>query len=218
MVVRYRNEQQYVEAILAGRLDPDLVRWGYAHGIFPMADPDTGKIDWYDPDPRAIFDLNAFHVPHTLRPVLHSGRFRVTLDRAFERVIRACGDRASTWISEPIIRCYTGLHEQGSAHSVEAWLGDELAGGLYGVAIGGAFFGESMFHAKTHGSKVALAGLVRQLRRQGFLLLDIQFVTSHLARFGGELIPRTEYLRRLNRAIRKSCSFARAGQESVVFD
>ncbi len=209
------KEQEYIEAILAGGLNPELVLWGYARGIFPMADPKTGKIDWYSPDPRGIIDLDEFHVPHPLRSVVHREKFRVTMDLAFDRVMRACAERRETWIDEKILDCYCRLHRMGFAHSVETWLDDELAGGLYGVSIGGAFFGESMFHTKTHGSKVALVGLVQQLREQKYLLLDTQFITPHLARFGAETISREEYLYRLGRALRKKCEFIRPAQQTI---
>jgi leucyl/phenylalanyl-tRNA--protein transferase len=209
------NENENIEAVLAGQLNPELVLWGYARGIFPMADPRTGKIDWYCPDPRGIIDLDHFYIPHHLRAVLRRGKFRVTMDLAFRRVMQACAEREETWIDERIITCYCDLHQRGVAHSVESWLGDELAGGLYGVSIGGAFFGESMFHTKTNGSKVALAGLVQQLREQKYLLLDIQFITDHLARFGAETIPRDDYLYRLGRALRKKCDFVRPGQQTI---
>jgi leucyl/phenylalanyl-tRNA--protein transferase len=212
-----KNDNQMIQAVLDGQLDTQLILWGYTHGIFPMANPETDKIDWFSPDPRAIIDLDEFHLSRTLRTTLRSGKFRVTLDQSFEKVIRACGDRTSTWINDRIIDCFCELHHMGYGHSVEAWIGTELAGGLYGVAIGGAFFGESMFHFKTDGSKVALAGLVQQLRQQGFELLDIQYLTAHLDRFGACDIPREEYLHRLNLAVRKPCQFVRLGQQIVDF-
>jgi leucyl/phenylalanyl-tRNA--protein transferase len=206
-----------IEAVLDGQINPVLVLWGYSRGIFPMGDPDTGRIDWYSPDPRAIIDLDRFHIPRTLRPVLRNGRFRVTLNQAFEQVMRACSERESTWITEPVANCYCELYHKGFGHSVEVWDGVDLTGGLYGVAVGGAFFGESMFHTQTNASKVALAALVQQLREQRFELLDIQFMTPHLARFGAEDIPREEYLDRLSRAISKSRQFVRQKQQTVVF-
>jgi len=209
------KDEDYLDAVLSGRLDPQVVLWGYRRGIFPMADPDTGKIDWHSPDPRGIIDLDHFHIPHTLRSILHGGKFRLTIDLAFDRVIQKCGERDSTWISSSIIKCYRRLHTMGYAHSVESWRGEDLAGGLYGVSIGGAFFGESMFHTRTDGSKAALAGLVQQLQEQGFILLDVQFVTAHLARLGAEAISREEYLCRLGQALREKCGFARPNQQTI---
>jgi len=211
------DENQLIDAIQTGRLNPQVILLGYVSGIFPMGDPHTGRIDWYSPNPRAIIELNKFHIPGTLRPILRSGRFRVTVDQAFEKVIRACSERDSTWITSRIIDCYCSLFKEGFGHSVEVWFGTELAGGLYGVAIGGAFFGESMFHTKTNASKVALAALVRQLTEQKFDLLDIQYLTSHLIRFGATTIPRDQYLHRLGRAISKNRIFVRPGQQTIEF-
>ena len=213
----YPDDKAMIEAILDGQINPVLILWGYSRGIFPMGDPDTGRIDWYSPDPRAIIDLNRFHIPHTLRPVLRSGRFRVTLDQSFEQVMRTCAERESTWITEPVVTCYCELFHKGFGHSVEVWNGGTLAGGLYGVALGGAFFGESMFHTQTNASKVSLAALVQQLREQRFELLDIQFMTPHLARFGAEDISREDYLRRLSLAIRHPRQFIRPKQQTIVF-
>jgi leucyl/phenylalanyl-tRNA--protein transferase len=183
-------------------LTPELLLYAYQQGIFPMADPDRGgAIDWYAPDPRAILPLDAFHVPKTLERLVRQERFQVARDRAFEEVMRACADRSSTWITDEIIQAYVALYHLGFAHSVECWKDGSLVGGLYGVALGGAFFGESMFHKERDASKVALVHLVRRLRAQGFVLLDTQFVTPHLARFGAVEIPRSDYERRLRRAL-----------------
>jgi len=188
-------------------LAPHLLLEAYRLGIFPMADED-GEIRWFSPDPRAIIELDRFHVPRTLRQVYRQRRFEVCVDTAFERVIRACADRPEpTWISPEIIQAYTRLHRLGHAHSVESWQGGCLVGGLYGVALGGAFFGESMFHRVTDASKVALMALVERLTQRGFCLLDVQFHTPHLARFGTGEIPRAEYLRRLRQAVLKPCRF-----------
>lgn len=183
------------------RLTPELLVRAYAHGLFPMGDEATGEIRWYAPDPRAHLPLDAFHVPHNLRRRVQRREFTVTADRDFTAVIRHCADRAQTWITPRIIRAYTALHDGGHAHSVECWQDDKLAGGLYGVALGGAFFGESMFYQVSNASKVALVHLVRQLRAGGFILLDTQYTTDHLERFGVVEIPRTEYERRLDRAL-----------------
>jgi len=188
-------------------LAPHLLLEAYRLGIFPMADED-GQIRWFSPDPRAIIEPDRFHIPRTLRQVYRQHRFDVRVDTAFERVIRACADRPEpTWISSQIIDAYTRLHRLGHAHSVESWQRDRLVGGLYGVALGGAFFGESMFHRVTDASKVALVALVDRLTRRGFSLLDVQFHTPHLARFGAREICRNDYLRRLRRAVLQPCRF-----------
>jgi len=166
-----------------------------------MGDDRTGTVRWYSPDPRAHLPLSDFHVPDNLRRRVRGREFAVTSDRAFERVIRACADRTRTWITPRIIRAYTRLHERGAAHSVECWQDDELVGGLYGVALGGAFFGESMFFRVSNASKVALVHLVRQLRAGGFELLDTQYSTEHLERFGVVEIPRDAYVERLDEAL-----------------
>jgi leucyl/phenylalanyl-tRNA--protein transferase len=192
-------------------LPPSLLLTAYASGWFPMAT--EGVIRWYSPDPRGILPLDAVHIPKRLARVARQGRFRIEIDRAFGDVIRACAaddrdpDDPGTWINDEIIESYTALHELGIAHSVEAWLGDQLAGGLYGVAIRGAFFGESMFHRVTDASKVALIALVERLRARGYVLLDTQWVTPHLERFGAIEIPREDYLERLDTALKQDCSF-----------
>ncbi len=168
-----------------------------------------GRIGWFSPDPRGVIPLDTFHVPARLARVIRSGRFEIVVDRGFEAVMRACALREDdgTWISEAIVECYVTLHRLGLAHSVEAWRGGQLVGGLYGVHLGGAFFGESMFHRETDASKVALASLVDRLQRHSFTLLDTQWVTPHLEQFGATEIPRAEYLRRLKTAIAKDCRF-----------
>jgi leucyl/phenylalanyl-tRNA--protein transferase len=184
-----------------------LLLEAYRLGVFPMADED-GRIRWFSPDPRAIIELDRFHVPRTLRQVYRQRRFDVRVDTSFEGVIRACADRPEpTWISREIVKAYVHLHRLGHAHSVESWQDDRLVGGLYGVALGGAFFGESMFHRVTDASKVALVALVERLTQRDFCLLDVQFHTPHLARFGVQEISRAEYLGRLRLAVRKPCRF-----------
>jgi leucyl/phenylalanyl-tRNA--protein transferase len=183
------------------RLTPDLLVRAYVNGIFPMGDDRTGAVRWYSPDPRAHLPLDDFHVPHNLRRRVRRREFAVTSNRAFGEVIRACADRDRTWITPRVIEAYEALHERGAAHSVEAWADDTLAGGLYGVALGGAFFGESMFFRVSNASKVALVHLVRQLRAGGFRLLDTQYSTEHLERFGVVEIPRADYLDRLDTAL-----------------
>ena len=174
---------------------------------------EPGEIRWYSPDPRGIIPLDGFHLPARLARVMRRGVFRIERDRAFADVIRACAesdrrdDDPGTWIDEEIIQSYSELHRLGFAHSLETWQGDRLVGGLYGVALGGAFFGESMFHRATDASKVALAALVDHLRKQGFRLLDIQWVTPHLEQFGAVEIPRSTYLERLAKALTIEAAF-----------
>ena len=189
----------------------DLLVSAYASGWFPMA-VDRGDIRWYSPDPRGIVPLDAFHVPRRLERVIRRGAFDVAIDRDFRSVIRACADAErrdedGTWIDEEIVDSYCALHDEGLAHSVEAWQEGRLAGGLYGVALRGAFFGESMFHRVTDASKVALAALVERLRARGFSLLDVQWVTPHLEQFGAIEIPRAKYLRLLAAALQRDCTF-----------
>ena len=181
----------------------------YCKGAFPMAVGERGDIGWFSPDPRAIIPLDdRFHVPHGLRRVLKKNPFEITVDGEFEAVMRACAKRREgTWISEVIVESYCNLHRLGFAHSVEARLDGKLAGGLYGVHIGGAFFGESMFHRATDASKVALVALVERLRAGGFALLDTQWTTPHLAQFGALEIPRRDYLRLLRKAVALDCKF-----------
>lgn len=178
----------------------EILLQGYRLGVFPMAMGD-GTIEWFSPDPRAIQPLDDFHVPHALRRIVRKKVFEIRIDNRFGEVIRACAKRKDTWIDREIIESYEALHELGHAHSVEAWSKNELAGGLYGVAIGGAFFGESMFHRETNASKVALVALVEHLRAKKFALLDTQWITLHLKQFGAVQIPRPHYLRLLRRAI-----------------
>ena len=182
-------------------LTPTLLLRAYSNGVFPMGDDDTGAIRWYAPNPRGILPLDDFHISDNLQRRVERDEFEVTADREFETVIRACADRKRTWITEPIIRVYTQLHEMGFAHSVECWQNGALAGGLYGVALGGAFFGESMFFRVSNASKVALVHLVRQMRAGGYTLLDTQYSNPHLEQFGVIEIPREEYEDRLANAI-----------------
>ncbi|HVP10052.1 MAG TPA: leucyl/phenylalanyl-tRNA--protein transferase, partial [Phycisphaerae bacterium] len=188
------------------RLPPGLLMAAYAQGIFPM-DVD-GEIEWFSPDPRTILPLDGFRISKTLAQACRHGRFEIRLNTAFLEVMRCCGERGEgTWISPEIIEGYCELHRMGLAHSIEAWEGGTMAGGLYGVSLGGAFFGESMFHRVRDASKVALVALVERLRQRGFALLDVQFMTEHLRQFGAVEIRRGEYLRRLARAIVLPCRF-----------
>lgn len=184
----------------------------YSRGIFPMAHPEAGdEIYWYAPDPRAILPLESFHCARRLRQELRKGGFEMRINSAFEQVMASCAaprdGQPSTWISSGIIDAYSELHRLGFAHSVEAWLEGELVGGLYGVALGGMFAGESMFHRVTNASKASLVHLVEHLRERGFSLLDIQFVTPHLKQFGAIEISRAEYERRLTHAMTQRCQF-----------
>jgi len=188
-------------------LKPEMLLSAYAGGIFPMADAD-GEIEWFAPNPRAIIELDRFHVPRSLRPLVKRGAFDVVVNQDFPAVIRVCADRPDgTWISREVIDAYCRLHRLGFAHSVEARIEGRLAGGLYGVALGGAFFGESMFHRETDASKIALVALVERMIARGYVLLDVQFMTEHLRRFGAVEIPRTRYLDRLRKALPLSCTF-----------
>jgi leucyl/phenylalanyl-tRNA--protein transferase len=162
---------------------------------------ENDSIAWFSPEPRAIIPLENFHVPHALQRVARKKVFEIKIDDGFGEVIRACAKRKDTWINLEIIKSYERLHELGHAHSVEAWSEKKLAGGLYGVAIGGAFFGESMFHRVTDASKIALVALVERLREKKFVLLDTQWTTPHLQQFGAVEISRAQYLKSLRRAI-----------------
>jgi leucyl/phenylalanyl-tRNA--protein transferase len=189
----------------------DTLLNAYASGWFPMAVA-PGDIRWYSPDPRGIVPLDRFHVPARLARSLRRRPFEIRLDTAFRDVIEGCADRQDdegNWIDAEIIDSYCGLHDKGFAHSVEAWQDGRLAGGLYGVTLGAAFFGESMFHRVTDASKAALVALVEQLRGRGFTLLDTQWVTGHLQQFGAIEIPRRRYLRLLDHALEADVSFDR---------
>jgi leucyl/phenylalanyl-tRNA--protein transferase len=188
-------------------IDPQFLCAAYCNGYFPMADPNTGEINWYSPDPRTIFDLNEFHIPRSLKLTLKKKEYEIRINKKFEEVMRACAEREETWISETIIQSYIQLHQLGHAHSVETWKDGKLAGGLYGGAIRGAFFGESMFSRLRDASKIALVNLVMRLKERGFTLLDTQYLTSHLEKFGAREIPRNEYLIQLEESLTKSCSF-----------
>jgi leucyl/phenylalanyl-tRNA--protein transferase len=187
---------------------PIGIERAYRHGIFPMYDEQTDEIFWFQPDPRTIIPLEAFHVSHSLAKTLRQGRFEVRINTDFEGVMRGCADRTEgTWISEDFIRVYGALHRQGKAHSVEAWRDGRLVGGTYGVALGGAFMAESMFHYETDASKVALAALVARLRERHFALLDVQYLTPHLASLGAVEIPHPVYYALLRRALTLPCRF-----------
>jgi leucyl/phenylalanyl-tRNA--protein transferase len=187
-------------------ITPEILLAAYAQGIFPMAERrDDPTLFWVSPDRRGIIPLDDFHIPRRLARTVRSARFAVTSDTAFPDVIRACAEaapgRKESWINAEIIRLYSALHASGHAHTIECWRDGALVGGLYGVSLGGAFFGESMFSRQRDASKVALVHLVAQLKRGGYVLLDAQFLTAHLAQFGTHEIPRAAYLRRLGEAL-----------------
>ena len=187
-------------------LTPEILLRAYAEGLFPMAERrDDPSLYWVSPENRGLIPLDGFHIPRRLARTVKSGRYEVTADRAFSAVMRACAapaeGREQTWINDEILRLYAALHASGHAHSVECWQAGELVGGLYGVCLGAAFFGESMFSRARDASKVALVHLVEALRRGGFLLLDTQFLTRHLATFGAFEVPRDAYLVLLHEAI-----------------
>ena len=194
------------------RLDPRLLLQGYATGIFPMADSrDADELFWVEPRNRAIIPLGSFHLSRSLRRTIRSGRFSVTHDRDFAGVIAGCADRDETWINAELERAMLALHGSGHAHSIEVWDGGDLAGGLYGVKLGRAFFGESMFSRRTDASKVALAWLVARLQVGNFTLLDCQFMTTHLASLGAVSIARETYVALLSAALGGSATGAGAG-------
>lgn len=198
---------------MTGRLDPDLLLRAYTLGVFPMAENrDAADVFWVEPKKRGILPLDRFHLPRSLARVLKAERFTITADAAFVAVMQGCAeaadDRRETWINPSIIAGYSALHARGNAHSVECWRGDLLVGGLYGVKLGAAFFGESMFTRERDASKCALAALVARLRVGGFRLLDTQFLTPHLARFGAVEVPRLAYKVQLAGALSTSGDFA----------
>jgi leucyl/phenylalanyl-tRNA--protein transferase len=193
---------------VGGDLSPERLLLAYRRGIFPWTDD---PITWWSPDPRAIFELETFRPPRSLRRFLRKRPFEITRDRAFRRVMEGCAapapGREETWITPGFIAAYTRLHELGHAHSVECWRGNELVGGIYGVSLGGFFAGESMFHRADNASKVALCALIEHLRARGFALLDIQMLTPVTRMLGAVEIPRAEYLKRLAAAVALPCAF-----------
>jgi leucyl/phenylalanyl-tRNA--protein transferase len=204
-------------------LDPDLVLRAYAMGVFPMAEHrDEASVFWVEPRQRAILPIDGFHRSRSLRKTLTSGRFRVTADAAFEQVIALCAesadDRPDTWINPAIERVFGELHRRGFAHSVECWDGEQLVGGLYGLALGRAFFGESMVSRARDASKVAIAALVARLRLGGFTLLDCQFMTEHLASLGAVEVPRETYLSLLSDSLGEGSAGLATGVAVVAGD
>lgn len=196
-----RTRRDMNRSVPVPELTPDLLEEAYRKGYFPMAYPELGgSIYWHAPDPRALLPIQGIHYSADLLRRVRRRPFRVTTDEAFREVMVRCADRPSTWISGPMIEAYSELHERGRAHSVESWQDGKLVGGLYGVAIGAAFFGESMFYEVSDASKVALVHLAAMLREVDFSVHDIQYLNAHTERFGAHEIPRSEFLHRLERA------------------
>lgn len=193
---------------LGGDLEPGTLIDAYSHGIFPW--PAGGRLFWWSPDPREVIPLDGLHVSRSLRRTLRRGGLACTADSDFEAVIRGCTERAEgTWITPAMVAAYTRLHQLGCAHSVEVYAEGELVGGVYGVALGGVFTGESMFHRATDASKVALVCLVERLRRAGFVLFDVQLPTRHLESLGAHALPRSAFLDELAAALTAETDFAR---------
>lgn len=193
-----------------GSLTADMLLRAYALGVFPMAESrEDPEVFWVDPRWRGIFPLDAFHISRSLARHIRRGGFEVSVNRDFDGTLRGCADRPETWINDTIFRLYTTLHARGFAHSLEVWEDGALVGGVYGVTLGAAFFGESMFSRRTNASKVALAYLVDRLRLGGFQLFDTQFITAHLRSLGAVEIPRAEYRRRLAEALARPADFIR---------
>ncbi len=189
-------------------ISPELLLEAYRQGVFPMAESRSDpEVFWVDPKRRGIIPLNGFHVSRSLARTLRQGRFRVSFDADFEGVVIGCAEREETWISSPIAELYGELHRRGQAHSAEVWDGETLAGGVYGVSLGAAFFGESMFSRRTDASKVALYHLIERLHERGFQLFDTQFLTAHLASLGAVEVSRAIYRRMLNEALKQSATF-----------
>lgn len=192
-------------------LSTDQLIYAYASGVFPMADAETGEINWYRPDPRAIIPIDTYQPSRSLKPILNKGIFEIKVDQQFRQVMEFCAEprpyEPETWISTELIDVYTELHRMGFAHSVEAYVEEELVGGLYGVHIGAAFFGESMFTRASNASKVCFHYLIELLRKNKFELLDSQFMNDNVKRYGAIEISRTAYEKRLAKAINRSCNF-----------
>lgn len=201
---------------MTDHITPEILLQAYAMGVFPMAEArDSADIQWVDPRRRGVFPLDGFRISRSLAKTIRQERFAVTTDRDFAGVVRACSDRPETWINDQIFYLYNGLHAMGHAHSLEVWQDDLLVGGVYGVSLGAAFFGESMFSHRTDASKLALAYLIHRLRAGGFQLFDTQFLTPHLASLGAVEVPRAEYHRRLEKALALAGDFNPAGYQPL---
>lgn len=197
-------------------LTAELLVKAYANGYFPMPDPDTGEVMWFNPEPRAIIPLNHFHASSSLHRSIKRSGWRFAVDTDFEGVMRACADRADTWITDDFVRVYSDLYNFGLAHSVEVWNHDRLVGGLYGVSLGGAFFAESKFHRETDASKAALWYLVEEMKRCKMSLLEVQFMTPHLEKLGAVAIPAAEYAKLLLNALQAPHVFKAARSSSPI--
>jgi leucyl/phenylalanyl-tRNA--protein transferase len=193
---------------IGGDLSVERLLLAYRSGVFPWT---VDPISWWSPDPRAILEFDELHIPDSLKKILRKDSFEITVDEAFERVIENCAARSpgrqDTWITPQFIEAYTALYHQGHAHSLECWQDGKLVGGIYGIAIGGFFAGESMFHRVSNASKIALCHLVEHLRRRDFLLFDIQMLTPVTKQMGGKLIPRRKYLERVEKAVEAPAAF-----------
>lgn len=190
-------------------LTPEMMLSGYAQGIFPMAEGrDSEDLHWVDPRLRGIIPLEGFHISRSLRRIILQSNYTIRTNSAFSTVVRACANRDETWINTSLLTLYETLHERGHAHSLEVWQEDELSGGVFGITLGAAFFGESMFSTRTNASKIALAYLVDRLRRAGFTLFDTQFLTPHLASLGGVEIPRAAYRVQLDEALARDADYS----------
>lgn len=202
MFSRIENEK------ISGRIiEPSFLLQAYAQGLFPMGLED-GEIGWFSPDPRAIIPLEAFHIPHGIKRFLKRSPFEIRINTRFRDVMLGCADRETTWIDDTVLESYCCLHGLGFAHSVETWEGERLVGGLYGVSLGGAFFGESMYSRVSNASSAALVALVDRLNDRGFQLLDTQWMTPHLERFGTTEISRDDYMARLAHAVNLPVAFS----------
>lgn len=198
-------------------LSPEVLLFAYQQGLFPMAESRNAKqIQWIQPEKRGIFQLGNFHISKSLRRVILKKDYSITINSCFPKVMEKCADRSETWINDDIYNCYCKLHEDGFAHSVEVWRNSHLIGGVYGVTIGAAFFGESMFSEAANGSKIALAYLHDRLLKAGFLLFDTQFLTEHLASLGAIEISQAQYLVKLEKALNKNATFLDINYSSDV--
>ena len=201
---------------MTNRITPELLLRAYAMGVFPMAEArDSADIQWVEPRRRGVFPLNGFHISRSLAKVIREGDYQITIDQDFAGVVQACADRPETWINDEIFRLYKSLFNMGHAHSLEVWDKDKLIGGVYGVVLGAAFFGESMFSRRPNASKIALAWLVHRLRAGGFQLFDTQFLTPHLASLGAVEISRAQYQRDLATALPLAASFTPEGYQPL---
>lgn len=182
-------------------LSPGLLTKAYSQGFFPMPCPETGEIQWYKPDPRAVIDFEKFKVSRSLKREINKNKFKVTYSENFKEIMKLCGQRSETWITEEFVKAYTTMHNMGAAQSVEIWLDDRIVGGVYGVNLGGAFFAESMFYRVSNASKIALYYLIEKLKENNFILLECQFMTDHIKSLGAEEVDDENYQKVLQQAI-----------------